>query len=155
MHVPGSPVDDTVHDVALPVPAPLEALPPFVGVEPAPVQHWMFAAPAQKPAVEVPPCAVHAPVSMHVPASPVVVTMQLGVGAGPALPPTGETKPLMVIPMIAGLSPTTPAYAGEFRITWDVLENAASELPLPAQSPLSVSIVPFEFTWTTMATWSA
>jgi hypothetical protein len=69
--------------------------------------------------------------------------------------PLGLMKPLMVIPMMPGVVPTVPAYAGEFTTTCDVLAKCAS-LPLsPPQSPLTVSMVPSEFTWVTMATWLA
>ena len=61
----------------------------------------------------------------------------------------------MVIPMTPGEEPTVPAYAGELSTTWEVLEKVAS-LPLwPFQSPLTVSMVPSEFTCETSATWSA
>ena len=64
-------------------------------------------------------------------------------------------KPEIVIPMIAGALPTVDAYAGELRTTADVLANPASVDPVPPQSPLTVSIVPSEFTCVTIATWSA
>ncbi len=54
--------------------------------------------------------------------------------------------------MIAGLVPTVDAYAGLFKTTEDVLAKPASVLPVPPQSPLTVSIVPSEFTWVTIAT---
>jgi hypothetical protein len=45
-------------------------LPPALEV---PVQHWMSSGPGHSPAVEVPPCAEHAEVSMHCPDSPFAV----------------------------------------------------------------------------------
>ncbi len=38
-----------------------------------PVQHWMLSGPGHSPAVEVPPCAEQAEVSMHCPDSPFAV----------------------------------------------------------------------------------
>jgi hypothetical protein len=52
-----------------------------------PVQHWMSSGPGHSPAVDLPPCAVHAEVAMHCPDSPFAVHEPYVVVPPPVLPP--------------------------------------------------------------------
>ena len=66
--------------------------------------------------------------------------------------PAGEMKPLIFMPMCGGTLPTPGEYS-VLMSTCDVLEKRASLMPLsPAQSPLTDSMSPFEYTRTTIAT---